>query len=164
MLDKRRLRSFLLGGAAGLVAGVLLAPRSGRELRGSIKNRAGEAGERSRETYFDAQERMRERVAEAREGSAARRPETADLGGGDPPPPEEPQPAGEPPPWPKLRDVSRDVDPEEPAGESDAGRAEDLRRRVRETRARLGETTGRENPQKDGPEGEGKDAGGPPEQ
>ena len=69
MLDKQRLRTFVLGGAVGALVGILLAPRSGRELRGSLANRAGEARERGRETYFDAQEQMRERLAEVREGS-----------------------------------------------------------------------------------------------
>ena len=68
MLDKQRLRSFVLGGVAGLLAGILLAPRSGRELRGSIRDRAGEARERSRESLFEAQERMQERISEVREG------------------------------------------------------------------------------------------------
>ena len=54
VLDKQRLRTFLLGGAAGIVAGILLAPRSGKELRGSVMERAGEARERSRETLFEA--------------------------------------------------------------------------------------------------------------
>src|SRR5215210_1974279 len=82
VLDKQRLKSFLLGGAAGILAGILLAPRSGRELRGSIRDRAGEARERSRESLFEAQERMQERISEAREGPD-RRPETeptADVG------------------------------------------------------------------------------------
>jgi gas vesicle protein len=68
VLDKQRLRSFVLGGVAGLIAGILLAPRSGRELRGSIRDRAGEARERSRESLFEAQERMQERISEVREG------------------------------------------------------------------------------------------------
>src|SRR3712207_9333207 len=67
VLEKQRLRTFLLGGDAGTLAGILLAARSGRELRGSIANRAGEARERGRETYFEAQERVQERFAEARE-------------------------------------------------------------------------------------------------
>lgn len=118
MLDKQRLRTFVLGGAVGALVGILLAPRSGRELRGSLANRAGEARERSRETYFEAQEQMRERLAEVREGSH-KRPGTVDLGGT----------AGETP-RPYLRDVSRE------AG-SDAERSEELRRKVRETRERL---------------------------
>lgn len=110
--------------------GILLAPRSGKELRGSLANRAGEARERSRETYFDAQEQMRERLAEVREGSR-QRPEVVDLG--DSPPVSGETEAQRP----YLRDVSRDVEPE--AGEeiADAERSEQLRRKVRETRERL---------------------------
>ena len=145
MLDKQRLRTFLLGGAAGILAGILLAPRSGRELRGSIADRAGEARERSRETYFEAQERMRERLAEAREGSR-RRPEDTDLttAGAAGPSPEEETPASQR--RPQLRDVSRDVAGGEPEGEpggqpeeTTAQRSEELRKKVRETRARLTE-------------------------
>lgn len=66
MLDKQRLRAFLLGGAVGALAGIAFAPRSGRELRGSISNRAGEARERGREAYFDAQERFQERLSKRR--------------------------------------------------------------------------------------------------
>ena len=107
MLDKQRLRTFLLGGAAGILAGILLAPRSGKELRGSVMERAGEARERSRETLFEARERMQERLSEAREGA----------------PPSPPEPSG-------LRAE------DEPAGQ-EAERSEELRRKVRETRARL---------------------------
>jgi gas vesicle protein len=108
VLDKRRLRTFLLGGAAGMLAGILLAPRSGKELRGSVMERAGEARERSRETLFEARERMQERLSEAREGSHRG-------------PPEQPS---------ALRPE------DEPAG-GDAERSEELRRKVRETRERL---------------------------
>src|SRR5215211_9341289 len=103
VLDRQRLRTFVLGGAVGALVGILLAPRSGRELRGSLANRAGEARERSRERYFGAQEQMRDRLAEAREGSRKPRPDVANLGG--------PSPSEEEPdmPRPHLRDVSRDV-------------------------------------------------------
>ncbi len=107
MLDKQLLRTFLLGGAAGILAGILLAPRSGRELRGSVMERAGEARERSRETLFEARERMQERLSEAREGPH-----------GSPPGPSGPRPE------------------DEPAGR-EAEKSEELRRKVRETRARL---------------------------
>lgn len=125
-MDRGRLRTFLLGGAAGLLAGVLFAPRSGRELRGSLADRAGEARERGRESFFEAQEGMRERRSAAREG---RRP------------PEEPQPSPEEETvrvsHPRLRDVSGDFGGpvEEPGGETE--RSEELRRKVRETRERL---------------------------
>ena len=127
MLDKGRLRTFLVGGAAGLLAGVLLAPRSGRELRGSLANRAGEARERGRESYFEAQEGMRDRVAASRE---VRRP------GPEAPPAN--APANTPTAGPHLRDVSSGVEPAQtgdPAGEAE--RSEELRRKVRETRERL---------------------------
>jgi gas vesicle protein len=131
VLDRQRLRTFVLGGAVGALVGILLAPRSGRELRGSLANRAGEARERGRETYFDAQEQMRERLAEVREGSR-QRPEVVDLGGS--PSSEEAVPSR-----PHLRDVSRDIEPEavEETNSPDAGRSEELRRKVRETRERL---------------------------
>src|SRR5215218_6303155 len=64
VLNRQRLRTFVLGGAVGVLVGILLAPRSGKERRGALDNRAGEAGERGRETYFDAQEEMRERLGE----------------------------------------------------------------------------------------------------
>ena len=156
MLDKQRLRTFLLGGAAGILAGILLAPRSGRELRGSIADRAGEARERGRETYFEAQERMRERLAEAREGSR-RRPEDADLrADAAGPPPEDETPVTQR--QPRLRDVSRDVVGGEPEEDSGLGaeRSEELRKKVRETRARLAE---RLDGSRGGEEGEDHDLG-----
>ncbi len=130
MLDRQRLRTFVLGGAVGALVGILLAPRSGKELRGSLANRAGEARERSRETYFDAQEQMRERLAEVREGSR-QRPEVVDLG--------DPNTASGGTSRPYLRDVSRDVESEafEESASPDAERSEELRRKVRETRERL---------------------------
>ena len=130
MLDKQRLRTFLLGGMAGVLAGILLAPRSGRELRGSLANRAGEARERGRETYFDAQEQMRERLAEVREG--ARRTPDATPETEDTYPLNEETAAGAP--RSHLRDVSHGVDAQ--AG-GEAERSEELRRKVRETRERL---------------------------
>ena len=123
VLDKQRLRTFLLGGAAGILAGILLAPRSGKELRGSVMERAGEARERGRETLFEAQERMQERLSEARE-VAPGRPETTSPPG--------PSPSEGEPRRPLLRDVSHEFE-----GERDAERSEELRRKVRETRARL---------------------------
>lgn len=154
-MDKQRIRTFLIGGAAGIVAGILLAPRSGRELRGSISNRAGEARERGRERYFDMGERVQERISRARDRSPGGSPsddevdfENAATVG------ESPAPGGE---WPPLRDVSRDapsappeadpfadVDATDEGGidEAPASRSEELRRKVQETRARLDEKRG----------------------
>ena len=128
VLNRQRLRTFVLGGAVGALVGILLAPRSGKELRGSLANRAGEARERGRETYFDAQEQMRERLAEVREGSR-QRPEVVDLGDSSPA-------SGKAEVRrPYLRDVSRDVEPE--SVEEIAERSEQLRRKVKQTRERL---------------------------
>jgi hypothetical protein len=158
MLDKQKLRAFVLGGLAGALAGVLFAPKSGKEFRGSIASRAGEARERSRETYFEAQERVQERISEARErsprlgetrsGGATGDP-LAKLGTGvqdpvlcsEPPvgmPPAATTPL-EPPPGPlqdppPLRDVSRDA-PQTISGEDP--NPEEIRRRIQETRSRL---------------------------
>ena len=130
MLDKQRLRTFVLGGAVGALVGVLLAPRSGKELRGSLANKAGEARERGRETYFEAQEQMRDRLAEVREGSR-QRPTSVDLGGSSP---ETETRVSRP----YLRDVSRDVAGVDAADETpEVERSEELRRKVRETRERL---------------------------
>lgn len=145
-MDRQRLRAFLIGGVAGLLAGVIFAPRSGRELRGSIADRAGEARERSRETLFEAQERLQERRAAVREGShrrpdlfrdAAESPAESVTGLGGSPPPTEITPQR-----PRLREVPREASVEERPGEDagrEAERSDELRRKVRETRARLRE-------------------------
>lgn len=166
-MDKQRIRTFLIGGAAGIIAGVLLAPRSGRELRGTISNRAGEARERGRESYFDVGERMRERVSRARDrgfrpspGGESATPENV-VGPTD----ERIPPRSE---WPPLRDVSRDAPPDpvvetpadapaeaiadvpgESASDEARARSEELRRKVRETRERL--ARGRESGPEPGP-------------
>ena len=131
MLDKQKLRTFVLGGIAGALAGVLLAPRSGKERRGSISNRAGEARERGRETYFEAQERMQERFSGAREHTLretgpARESVVEKL----PRLSSDIEEMSSDPPL--LRDVSRDM-PRSSPGEDQ----EELRRRIQETRLRL---------------------------
>ena len=153
MLDRQRLRTFVLGGIAGALAGILFAPKSGKELRGSFKERAGEAREKSRESYFDAQERRQERVARKREGrrspydrerDAERGPEVGPIGpapepmlGGHPEEPFIETPVGDPSP-PPLRDVSRDEPAEGPVSpDTSPPDAEELRRRIRDIRSRL---------------------------
>ena len=133
-MDRARLRTFLLGGAAGLLAGVLIAPRSGRELRGSLTDRAGEARERGRESFFETREGMRERRSALldRRDRLVEPPRQAPI--------EEPTVAA-----PRLRDVSHDPEAtvEAPAegpvegSSTGAERSEELRRKVRETRERL---------------------------
>lgn len=145
MLDKQRLRTFVLGGIAGALAGILFAPKSGRELRGSIASRAGEARERGRETYFEAQERMQERIAETRERSFSQGEGLTEEAVAEPLPklgPAAPGPGldpetlagtSDPPP---LRDVSWDA-PRPASGEDPD--PEEIRRRIQETRSRLRE-------------------------
>lgn len=146
MLDRRRLRAFILGGLTGALAGVILTPKSGRKLRGDIAERVGEAREKGRESYFESRELMQERLTEVREGprraGEAEGETTLEPGTGESAP-ESPEPGG-----PNLRDVSRET-AEEPSGEESPGeptgdRSEELRRKVRETRERLGKRTGDE--------------------
>ena len=160
MIDKQRIRTFILGGAVGALVGIVLAPRSGRELRGSIANRAGEARDRGRENYFETQERLRERLAEMGEGETRHpvSPEEVFLGttGTGTPvqePSSEPEPGVHRPHLRGLRDVSRetrDEPPVQPEAHPEDGkpvgdrmddrsgdRSEELRRKVQETRDRL---------------------------
>ncbi len=142
MLDKQKLGTFVIGGIAGAVVGILFTPRSGKELRGSLAARAGEARERGRETYFEAQERVRERISEARERPRELRstpeavvdpsPKLGPVGLEPLPEPPAGMPAETSPDPPPLRDVSRDapgsgVDPD----------PDEIRRRIQETRSRL---------------------------
>jgi YtxH-like protein len=158
MLDKQRLRTFVLGGLAGALAGIIFAPKSGKELRGTIASRAGEAREKSRETYFDAQERMQERASRVRERPmpasethAFRDDDTEQLPTLEPVAPEPSLPEPDPDPLveapaeasvdpPPLRDVSWDTRRDEGVGavEPTPGEnPEELRRRIQVTRSRL---------------------------
>lgn len=156
MLDKQRLRTFLLGGLAGALAGIVFAPKSGKEFRGTIASRAGEAREKGRETYFDAQERMQERASRVRErpprsgeSHAFRDDDTEPFPTLEPAAPEpslpEPDldplveaPAEAPVDPPPLRDVSWSARRDEgAAAPSPDENPEELRRRIQETRSRL---------------------------
>jgi gas vesicle protein len=140
MVDKQKIGTFVLGGIAGALAGILLAPKSGKELRGSIANRAGEARERSRETYFEAQERVQERFAEARERTPSGEEYRPVRAVGDPLPkldPSDTEPLIEASPAsPTLRDVSRDA-PQEVTRPASEKEPEEIRRKIQETRSRL---------------------------
>lgn len=142
-MDRQKLGkagTFILGGVAGAVAGILIAPRSGRELRSAVSSRAGEARERGREGYFEARERARERVSGMREPRPADE-ETREMDLGDrdeafrgeesEAAPEAPA-AGAPP----LRAVPQES-PEPPEPAADDPDSEALRRRIRQTRERL---------------------------
>lgn len=148
MIDKQRLRTFLLGGAIGALAGILFSPRSGRELRSNLANRAGEAREKGRETYFETQERLQERLAETRAGSSTRAGREQEVTLSPDSQPEEPEAFTE---RPRLREVSSEAYREE---NSDT-RPDELRRKVQETRVRLRERL--DAPEQRRPEGEPND-------
>lgn len=154
-MDRQKIEragTFILGGVAGAVFGVLISPRSGREVRGSMSSRAGEARDRGRESYFEARERARERLAAMRESRALR--DTGEIIVGEPAP-EEPLVADPGPIEPETRPGLRAVPPEESgeyakseAGEGEKTRedrdrleaseaSEALRRRISKTRERL---------------------------
>jgi hypothetical protein len=135
MVDKQKIRTFVLGGVAGALAGILLTPKSGKELRGSIANRAGEA-----------QERVQERFAEAREhaprGEEDRPIRTVEdslprLGSPDAEPLID-SPVASPPASFPLREVSRGAPQEvtRPVSEEKPD-PEEIRRKIQETRSRL---------------------------
>ena len=133
-MDRQKLGTFVLGGVAGAVAGILAAPRSGRETRGSILGRAGEARERSRESYFEARERARERRSGRRGPFSGDEPPEMTLGQT----PDEEAASGEPAPEDAPREGGfplRAVPPEE--GAASPEELEELRRRIDSTRRRL---------------------------
>jgi hypothetical protein len=140
-----KLGTFILGGVAGTVAGILISPRSGRELRGAMSHRAGETRERGREGYFEARERARERLSGLREaglretGAVDEEVPVGETFPGGPEPedlenmeniPGSEEAAGEP------AGRLRAVPPEEEPGDSEE-ESEALRLRIRQTRDRL---------------------------
>lgn len=147
-MDRQKLGkagTFILGGVAGAVVGVLISPRSGRELRGAMSSRAGEARERGRESYFEARERARERMAGMREPRPAdeetREMEEVDLGSSEGAfVGEEDEAAPAPPGAQPLRAVPLQEPLQEPGREEGTGDpdSEALRSRIRQTRERLG--------------------------
>ncbi|HUL32054.1 MAG TPA: YtxH domain-containing protein [Thermodesulfobacteriota bacterium] len=56
------LKGFMVGGILGAAAGVLMAPRSGRELRADIKGKADRAVDETKRFYGDNRARFREAV------------------------------------------------------------------------------------------------------
>ncbi len=59
-------KGFLIGGILGTLAGVLFAPKPGKELRSEIKEKGTEVLEEGREIYADASKRAKEIIEEAR--------------------------------------------------------------------------------------------------
>ncbi|PKN66604.1 MAG: YtxH domain-containing protein [Deltaproteobacteria bacterium HGW-Deltaproteobacteria-12] len=55
----------LIGGALGVLAGILFAPKSGKELRSDIKEKGGAAFRDAKEIYADAGTKTKEIIEEA---------------------------------------------------------------------------------------------------
>lgn len=56
----------LIGGALGALAGVLFAPKSGKEMRSDIKEKGSEVVKDAKEIYADAGTKAKEIIAEAK--------------------------------------------------------------------------------------------------
>jgi gas vesicle protein len=57
---------FLIGGVLGALAGILLAPKSGKELRSDITEKGSEVLKDAKEIYTDAGTKAKEIIEEAR--------------------------------------------------------------------------------------------------
>jgi len=168
MLDRQRVRTFLLGGLAGVVAGMLFAPRSGKETRGHLATGAGDARERGREALWGTRERLEERVAARRYRLPTEGRTAAPRGAADGAPTEEVPanlrgaagasgpPTTPPDAHPHLRGVPRRPEGG-PSAEDVPGEGtpdpEELRRRISETRSRLRARLERGESGGDGPGG-----------
>ncbi len=60
------LKGFVIGGFAGALAGILFAPKSGRELRADIKEKGNEVLKDSQEIYEEATEKAKRIIDEAK--------------------------------------------------------------------------------------------------
>lgn len=56
----------LIGGALGALAGIFLAPKSGKELRSDIKEKGSELAKEAKELYADATAKAKAIIDEAR--------------------------------------------------------------------------------------------------
>lgn len=57
----------IIGAAAGVVAGILTAPKSGKETRADLKNKAGDLKKKAEATSKDAKKLASEKVDSIRE-------------------------------------------------------------------------------------------------
>jgi len=57
---------FLIGGVLGALAGILFAPKSGKELRSDLKEKGNEVLKDAKDIYADASTRAKEIIAEAK--------------------------------------------------------------------------------------------------
>ena len=52
-------KGLIIGGVSGALAGLLFAPKSGKQLRKDIKHKGSEAVNDTKEFYFDAQKKTK---------------------------------------------------------------------------------------------------------
>jgi gas vesicle protein len=57
---------FLIGGVLGALAGILFAPKSGKELRSELKEKGSEVLKEGKEIYADASTKAKEIIEEAK--------------------------------------------------------------------------------------------------
>jgi len=57
---------FLVGGALGALAGILFAPKSGKDLRSDIKEKGNEVLKEGKEIYADASTKAQEIIEDAK--------------------------------------------------------------------------------------------------
>jgi gas vesicle protein len=60
------LKGFVIGGVLGALAGILFAPKAGKELRSDIKEKGSEVLKDAKEIYADASTRAKEIIEEAK--------------------------------------------------------------------------------------------------
>jgi gas vesicle protein len=60
------LRGLVIGGVLGALAGILFAPKSGKELRSDIKEKGSEVLKDAKEIYADASTKAKEIIEEAK--------------------------------------------------------------------------------------------------
>jgi gas vesicle protein len=70
----------LIGGALGVLAGILFAPKSGNELRSDIKEKGSEVLKDGKEIYADASTKAKEIIGEVKHQAKALKKEAEDTG------------------------------------------------------------------------------------
>ena len=78
-MDKKGLSSFLLGLGVGVGLGMLFAPKSGRETRELIKNKAGEGTDYLKQRGTDIKETASEWVDKGKEALGRQKSNLADA-------------------------------------------------------------------------------------
>jgi gas vesicle protein len=73
-------KGLLIGGALGALAGILFAPKSGKELRSDIKKKGNKIIKDGQESYADASTKAKEIFVEVRDKAKELKKEAEDTG------------------------------------------------------------------------------------